>query len=223
MEACSLWLLGLGFAGGVRGVLGADGEVWSCLLWVALRVGILYIVLWRFGVLVSVLKVECGIEEVFGLVKARLQDCGLLLTSVGSDGKANVMTIGWGLTGRMWGQTVFMVAVRPSRFTYGLVEETGEFTVNVPPERDLDDAVAYCGKVSGRDRDKLGESGFEVEKGKTVGSPIVSRCVAHLECRVIGKSRLAPELLSEDVMKSYASGNFHTLYFGKPLRILMEK
>jgi len=169
------------------------------------------------------LKVECSIEEVFGLAKARLDDCGLLLTSVGMDGKANVMTIGWGLTGRLWGQTVFMVAVRPSRYTFELIEETGEFTVNVPPERELDDAVAYCGKVSGRDKDKLGESGFEVEKGETVRSPLVSCCVAHLECRVIGKSRLVPELLSEEVKKSYASGNFHTLYFGKPLRILVEK
>ena len=169
------------------------------------------------------LKVECGIEEVFGLAKARLQDCGLLLTSVGLHGKPNVMTIGWGLMGRLWGQMAFMVAVRPSRFTHGLIEETGEFTVNVPPERDLDDAVAYCGRVSGRNRDKLEESGFEVEKGKTVRSPIISRCVAHLECRVVGKSRLVSELLSEDVKKSYASGDFHTLYFGNPLRILIEK
>ena len=162
-------------------------------------------------------------EDVFGLAKARLQDCGLLLTSVGSDGKANVMTIGWGMMGRLWGQMVFMVAVRPSRHTHGLIEETGEFTVNVPPEGEMNDAVAYCGRVSGRDRDKLAESGFEVEEGKFVGSPLLSRCVVNIECRVIGKSRLVPELLSEEVMKSYASGNFHTLFFGKPLRILVER
>jgi flavin reductase (DIM6/NTAB) family NADH-FMN oxidoreductase RutF len=173
---------------------------------------------------VVVVKVECGIEDVFGLAKARLQDCGLLLTSVDLNGKSNVMTIGWGLMGRLWGQMVFMVAVRPSRHTFGLIEETGEFTVNVPPKGDLDGEVAYCGKFSGRDHDKFKESGLEVEKGITVKSPMVSRCVAHFECKVLGKARLVPELLGEDVRKgSYASGNFHTLYFGKPLKILMER
>ena len=169
-------------------------------------------------------KVECNMEDVFGLAKARLQDCGLLLTTIGSDGKPNVMTVGWGLMGRLWSQMVFMVAVRPSRYSFGLIEETGEFTVNVPPEGVLNEAVAYCGKVSGRDHDKFRESGLEVEKGKAVRSPIISRCVAHFECKVIGKSRLTPELLGEDVKKtSYSSGNYHTLYFGKPLRTLMDK
>jgi flavin reductase (DIM6/NTAB) family NADH-FMN oxidoreductase RutF len=117
-----------------------------------------------------------------------------------------------------------MVAVRPSRHTYRLLEETGEFTVNVPPEKEMDEAAAYCGRVSGRDHDKFSELGLEVEEGMTVKSPLVSRCVAHLECRVIGRSRLVPGLLAEDVRKgSYASGDFHTLYFGKPLRILIER
>jgi len=44
-----------------------------------------------------------------------------------------------------------------------------------------------------------------------------------LECEVIGKSRLVPELLSGEVKKSYASGDFHTLFFGRPLRILVDR
>jgi len=50
---------------------------------------------------------------------------GLLLVSVDKDGKPNAMTIGWGTIGIIWGKPIFAVLVRPSRYTYGLIEETG--------------------------------------------------------------------------------------------------
>jgi flavin reductase (DIM6/NTAB) family NADH-FMN oxidoreductase RutF len=60
------------------------------------------------------------------------------------------MTIGWGLVGRLWREPVFMVAVRPSRHTFKLIEETDVFTVNVPSDG-MDATIDYCGTVSGRD------------------------------------------------------------------------
>ena len=39
-----------------------------------------------------------------------LRVCGCLLVS-GNLGKANVMTIGWGLIGHLWSKPFFMVAV----------------------------------------------------------------------------------------------------------------
>jgi len=162
-------------------------------------------------------------KDVFDLANRNLQKNGLFLTSVGRDGRYNVMTIGWGLMGVLWGEPVFMVAVRPSRHTFKLIEETNEFTVNVPGDG-MDEALAYCGKVSGRDHDKFKEMKLTTEKGKKVKSPIVSKCIAHFECKVIGKSKVVPELLSGEVKKAYySSGDYHTVYFGRPLSILMEK
>jgi flavin reductase (DIM6/NTAB) family NADH-FMN oxidoreductase RutF len=176
----------------------------------------------------NALKVECDIEDVFDVTIRKLES-GLLLTSVGSDGQYNVMTIGWGLVGRLWGEPVFMVAVRPSRHTFKLIEETNEFTVNVPSDG-MDEtvaycgkAVAYCGKASGRDHDKIQERGLSLLSGKSVVSPMIESCVAHYECKVIGKSIVVPELLSSDVQRrSYRSGDYHTLYFGRILSILMN-
>jgi flavin reductase (DIM6/NTAB) family NADH-FMN oxidoreductase RutF len=169
----------------------------------------------------NALKVECDIEEVFDVTIRKLEG-GLLLTSVGSDGQYNVMTIGWGLVGRLWGEPVFMVAVRPSRHTFQLLEETNEFTVNVPSDG-MDETVAYCGKVSGRDHDKIQERGLTLLDGKSVVSPMIESCVAHYECKVIGKSMVVPELLSSDVQRRcYRSGDYHTLYFGRILSILMN-
>jgi flavin reductase (DIM6/NTAB) family NADH-FMN oxidoreductase RutF len=170
----------------------------------------------------NALKVECNLEDVFGVTQRKL-DGGLLLTTVGSDGQRNVMTIGWGLVGRLWGEPVFMVAVRPSRHTFKLLEETNEFTVNVPSD-DMAETVAYCGKVSGRDHNKIQERGLTLQDGKRVTSPIIEQCVAHYECAVIGKSRLVPDELSSDVQRTcYSSGDYHTLYFGKILSLLTNR
>jgi len=169
------------------------------------------------------LKVKCDMEDVFEVTRRKLESPGLLLTSVGLDGHYNVMTIGWGLMGRLWREPVFMVAVRPSRHTFKLIEETGEFTVNVPADG-MDEIVDYCGNVSGRDHDKFKERGLAIRSGRRVKSPIISDCTVHFECKVIGRSKVVPELLSEDVQKTcYQSGNYHTLYFGKPLSILRDK
>ena len=89
---------------------------------------------------------------------AALANPGLLLAATNHEGRSNAMTIGWGSVGLVWGLPVFIVLVRPSRFTYGLIEETGEFTVNVPT-RDLG-APAICGSRSGREMDKFGELGI---------------------------------------------------------------
>ena len=46
--------------------------------------------------------------------------------------KMNVMTIGWGNIGFIWGKPIFTALVRYSRYTYELLENSGEFAVCVP-------------------------------------------------------------------------------------------
>jgi flavin reductase (DIM6/NTAB) family NADH-FMN oxidoreductase RutF len=84
----------------------------------------------------------------------KLKDPGLLLVGAKKNGKRNVMTIGWGFVGVMWRLKVFVVLVRPSRFTHEFVEEGSEFTVNVPDEG-MEKAGAHCGEVSGREHNKF--------------------------------------------------------------------
>lgn len=56
---------------------------------------------------------------------------GAFLTTT-VDGVINTMTIAWGSLGFMWGKPIFTAMVRPSRFTYELLEKSGEFTVSIP-------------------------------------------------------------------------------------------
>lgn len=147
----------------------------------------------------------------------KLKDPGLLLVGAKKNGKRNVMTIGWGFVGVMWRLKVFVVLVRPSRFTHEFVEDGGEFTVNVPSEG-MEKAVAHCGEVSGREHNKFKESKLHLVKGKKVKVPVIKECRIHYECRVIHKLKLNPRLVPDKVKKRfYPKNNFHTVYFGEIL------
>ena len=143
-----------------------------------------------------------------------LSNCGCLLVS-GTMDKANVMTIGWGLIGRLWGKPVFMVAVRPSRYTFKFMEECSEFTVNIP-KKGMEEIVKYCGTVSGRDENKFKAKGLTIVAGKKVKAPIIFECVINYECKIIYKTKFIPEDVPKDVIERwYPNNDFHTIYFGE--------
>ena len=142
---------------------------------------------------------------------------GLLLCTVGTDGKPNVMTIGWMLGGAVWGKPILTVFVRPSRHSYSRLEGVGDFTVNVlPPERA--EAIRYCGAASGRDADKFARAGLTVAPAKMVKAPIVDDGLVHYECRVVHRNDVIPERVAPDIITAaYPHGDFHRVYFGAVL------
>lgn len=162
-------------------------------------------------------KVPVHYADFFKQTIERMREDGLLLVTAGRDGKPNVMTIGWGTIGSIWGRPVFIVLVRPSRFSFSRLEETPDFTVNVPP-RELAAAAAYCGKVSGRDHDKFREAGLTVVPAREVRTPIIAECVIHYECRTLHRNDLVPGALAQAVRDEYyPQGDFHRVYFGEIL------
>lgn len=164
-------------------------------------------------------KVEAHYTDYLEETNKMLSSCGLLLASVDGQGNPNAMTIGWGAVGIIWGKPIFVVLVRPSRYTYDLIEITNDFTVNVPtPE--LENEVSYFGTLSGRNQPKFKIKGLTPVPGKKVKSPIVKECAIHYECRVVHKNDVNPEALSEEIRNSaYPQGNFHRIYFGEILAV----
>jgi len=127
----------------------------------------------------------------------------------------NPMTIGWGTIGIVWGKPVFAVLVRPSRFTHGLMEKAAAFSVNVPPQS-LGDVCMFCGSKSGRDVDKIAETGITVQPGKSIDVPTIADCPIHYECRMLHRNQVDRTTLAEDVAASaYRSGDYHTIFWGE--------
>lgn len=78
-----------------------------------------------------------------------------------------------------------MVGIVPSRYSYGIIKETGVFVVNLVPES-MKDAFMYLGSHSGRDEDKLAKLGMRVGDGVKVDAPVLLDCPVSIECRVTG-------------------------------------
>jgi len=143
----------------------------------------------------------------------RLAHGGLLLASTRSDGRSNVMTIGWASVGVIWGSPVMVVLVRPSRYTYTFIKESGVFTVNVPtPE--MSRYVALCGTQSGRDVDKLAQ--VATSMGQEVSCVTLDECPIVYECKVVHWNDVQPDALLPSIdAKAYAQGDYHRLYYGQ--------
>lgn len=167
-------------------------------------------------------KIKVPFNLYAGETMKTLDRCGCLLVS-GKTKKANVMAIGWGLIGRLWGKPFFVVAVRPSRYTHHLIEETGDFTVNVP-KKGMEKIVNYCGSVSGREHDKFKEKGLTLASSKKINSPIISECIIHYECKVAFKTKVVSSDLPKNIIKDYyPHGDDHTIYFGEILATFADE
>ena len=160
--------------------------------------------------------------EHFPAVMRTLRSDGLLLGTYDAEGKANIMTIGWGSIGSTWGIPGWTVLVRHSRHTYDGVENGGVFTVNVPtPE--MAAVCGTCGTLSGRDIDKFAECSLTAEKGQSVLAPVVSQCPIVYECQVVHSNEVIPERLAKEISPEfYAEGDFHRVYYGKILSTRAE-
>lgn len=134
--------------------------------------------------------------------------------TVKSKERLNTMTIGWATIGFVWTKPIFMIAVRDSRYTFGILEQAKDFTVSVPLT-DMHDAVMFCGTKSGRDVDKYEACDLKLTDSHTVTSPILDTPGIHFECKIVYKSAMDPAFLDEDYAKLYPEKDYHTLYFGE--------
>lgn len=131
---------------------------------------------------------KCG-AEVTGLSKRLLKPYpalyplpAVLVSMAGDGGKGNIITVAW--TGTVCSEPPMLgVAIRPERYSHGLIARAGEFVVNLPGEGQLH-AVDYCGTYSGREVDKFRTLNLTPATASVVAAPLIEECPVNLECRV---------------------------------------
>jgi flavin reductase (DIM6/NTAB) family NADH-FMN oxidoreductase RutF len=106
----------------------------------------------------------------------------VLVTSVGKNGKSNIITLAWAMPTSI-SPPLVAISVSPRRHSHTLIEETKEFVVNIPT-LDMLDKTVCCGTTSGRNHDKFKETGLTPLPGKKVKAPLIEECVGHLECKL---------------------------------------
>jgi flavin reductase (DIM6/NTAB) family NADH-FMN oxidoreductase RutF len=106
----------------------------------------------------------------------------VLVTCRDKQGNDNVLTIAW--TGTICSDPAMLyISVRPERYSYPMIRETGEFVVNLTTE-ELLKATDYCGVRSGRDEDKFRAAGLTKGEAQQVNAPIIMESPVNIECKV---------------------------------------
>lgn len=128
----------------------------------------------------------------------------ILLSCASKEGKTDIVTVAWSMP-VSYEPPLVAVSLRPTHYSSSMVEETGEFVINVPT-MDLVKETLLCGRISGRNRDKFKECKLTPAKAKKLKAPIINECIAHLECKVANKIIAGDHLLLiGEVLASYAN------------------
>ena len=105
-----------------------------------------------------------------------------VMVSCGTMEKSNIITVAW--TGILnTDPAMVYISVRPSRYSYNLIKEQGEFIINLTT-KDLVKATDWCGVRSGAQYDKFKEMNLHKEKANFVQCPMIKESPVSIECKV---------------------------------------
>lgn len=105
-----------------------------------------------------------------------------VMVSCGTLEKANVLTIAWtGIINTKPPMTY--ISVRPTRHSYGIIKESGEFVINLTTSKMVRE-TDLCGVKSGKDTDKIKKCGLHLAEATAVKAPVIEESPLSLECRV---------------------------------------
>ncbi len=143
-----------------------------------------------------------------------LIDKDWFLLSAGSLDSFNTMTASWGGMGILWNKPVVFCFVRPHRYTYGFMEKNEFFTMSFFSET-YRKALNLCGKVSGRDTDKMKASGL-LPFASPKGSVFYEQSNLMLECRKLYYNDIIPEHFQvAGIQSNYPKKDYHRMYIGE--------
>ncbi len=136
-----------------------------------------------------------------------------MLVTAGTAEAFNTMTASWGEIGFIWGKPVVNVLIRPNRYTHEFIEKEKRLTLSFMGEQ-YRPVMAHCGAVSGRDHNKLQETGLRPWFSDS-GAVAIADADVVLECRLIMRHRLEESdfLDFAEVSQWYAPENpMHDFY-----------
>ena len=145
------------------------------------------------------------------------------LLTAGNREHYNTMAVAWGSIGGMWNLPFAQVVVRPTRFTYEFINRYDTFTLCTFPEQ-YRETVNFLGTRSGRDSDKIKESGLTVIPSTRVEAPAFREADLILECKKIYWQDMNPEhFLDDRIQRNYPDRDYHRIFFGRILKVLEKE
>lgn len=153
---------------------------------------------------------EIPIQEI-GNVQKLIGSDWMLITAGSMKESFNTMTASWGCMGVLWNKNVAIAYIRPQRFTY-LFTEANELMTLCFFDEDKKDALRFCGTHSGRDFDKIKETGLSpIETDE--GAVIFAEAKLALVCRKLYVSDIKEEgFVDKSLLSNYTQKDYHRQY-----------
>ena len=161
---------------------------------------------------------EINIRELKdNFVKMISNDWALL--TAGAKDDFNTMTVSWGGIGELWGKDVCFVFVRPQRYTYEFMEKNDYFSLSFFGG-EYKKELGICGSKSGRDIDKMLETGFTpIDLQNAVG---IEQAKVNVVLKKLAFQDMKPDgFIDEDIMGNYANNDFHRVYIGEIVKVIV--
>lgn len=151
----------------------------------------------------------------------KLLDKDWMLVTAGRKEDFNTMTASWGHLGIMWNLPVAICYIRPQRYTFEFVNRNEDYTLSFFPES-CRKMLQFCGSKSGRDYDKVKETGLIPLETET-GNIFFEQARLVLECKKIYQDDMKSEnfVRPEIARKNYPKNDFHRFYFGEIVKAMV--
>ena len=144
-----------------------------------------------------------------------------MLITAGTKESFNTMTGAWGGMGVLWDKRICFCVVRPGRYTYGFMEKSDTFTLSFFGEQ-LRDILTYCGTKSGRDVNKVAETGLTPVFSD--GSVYFAEARLVLVCRKVYYQDIMPaHFLDKEIENFYPAKDYHRMYVGEVTACLKKQ
>ncbi len=137
-----------------------------------------------------------------------------MLVTAGAPDRFNTMTASWGALGVLWNNPTAICFVRPTRHTYGFINEAERFTLSFFDERHRA-TLEFCGAHSGRDTDKIAATGLK-PFATPAGGIGFEQARLILTCRRVYSQDLDPARFHDPApLTHYPHRDFHRMFFGE--------
>ncbi|MFV0468461.1 MAG: flavin reductase family protein [Dysgonomonas sp.] len=138
-----------------------------------------------------------------------------MLVTAGNDSSFNTMTASWGGFGTVWERPVAFMTIRDTRYTYEFLNRESVYTISFYSES-YKDKMQVIGSKSGRDTDKIKESGLTPLRMPS-GAMAFREATMIIECRKLLNQAIDPKDISdkEIATKWYSDPGLHHLFFGE--------
>lgn len=144
-----------------------------------------------------------------------------LLTAGNKDGY-NTMTVSWGQMGELWNKPTTVVYIRPQRYTKEFVDKSDYYTLSFLLDGHRE-ALSYLGSHSGRDEDKLAKT--DLTGTATDDYAYIEQAKLVLVCKKLYRQPMPPDSFIDKslIEKCYAAGDFHEMYVGEIVKVLVSE